>query len=243
MDASAIKAAAAATSATYRSFADATRSVLDLLERHMPEAVLFLAHLDRGQFIHRIVDARNGGGIGLRSNLAIPLGDAFCSHMAEDRAPRVCNDVGRHPIYSTLPMQERVGARGYLGVPLELSDGTRVGSLAALRHSNEPFTIADEQLFSMLARVLASELERESNERDLRRFNDMLRDQARGMGAIGRVARRSGRLRRRPRSGLRGRLRGRRCSSRLPARACRPRLRLDRDGGRRHRAGDDPAAR
>ena len=40
----------------------------------------------------------------------------------------------------------------------------------------------------MLARVLASELERESNERDLRRFNDMLRDQARGMGAVGRVA-------------------------------------------------------
>ena len=43
MDASAIKAAAAATSATYRSFADATRSVLDLLERAMPDAVLYLA--------------------------------------------------------------------------------------------------------------------------------------------------------------------------------------------------------
>ena len=155
----------------------------------MPDAVLFLAHLDRGQFIHRIVDARNGRGIGLRSNLAIPLGDAFCSHMAEDRAPRLCNAVGAHPIYGALPMQERVGARAYLGVPLELSDGTRVGSLAALRHSVDPFTDADEQLFSMLARVLASELERESNERDLRRFNDMLRDQARGMGAIGRVAR------------------------------------------------------
>jgi diguanylate cyclase (GGDEF)-like protein len=41
----------------------------------------------------------------------------------------------------------------------------------------------------MLGRVLASELERESNERDLQRFNDMLRDQARGMGAVGRVAR------------------------------------------------------
>ncbi len=189
MDASAIQAAAAATSATYRSFADATRSVLDLLERHLPDAVLYLAHLDRGQFIHRIVDTRNGTGVGLRSNLAIPLGDAFCSHMAEDRAPRVCNDVNRDPVYASLPMQERVGARAYLGVPLELSDGTRVGSLAALRHSVEPFTDADEQLFLMLARVLASELERESNERDLRRFNDMLRDQARGMGAIGRVAR------------------------------------------------------
>src|ERR687896_12690 len=188
VDASAIKAAAAATSATYRSFADATRSVLDMLERHLPDAVLYLAHLDRGQFIHRIVDARNGTGIGLRSNLAIPLGDAFCAHMAEDRAPRLCNDVGRHPLYGTLPMQERVGARAYLGVPLELSDGTRVGSLAALRHSVASFTAADEQLFLMLARVLSSELERESNERDLRRFNDMLRDQARGMGAVGRVA-------------------------------------------------------
>ena len=189
MDASAIQAAAAATSTTYRSFADATRSVLDLLDRHLPDAVHYLAHLDRGQFIHRIVDARNGTGVGLRSNLAVPLGDAFCSHMAEDRAPRLCNDVPRHPIYAGLAMQERVGARAYLGVPLELSDGTRVGSLAALRHSVEPFTEDDEQLFLMLARVLASELERESNERDLRRFNDMLRDQARGMGAIGRVAR------------------------------------------------------
>ena len=189
VDASAIQAATAATSATYRSFADATRSVLDLLERHLPDAVLFLAHLDRAQFIHRIVDARNGGGVGLRSNLATPLGDAFCSHMAEDRAPRLCNAVGRNDVYRDLPMQEQVGASAYLGVPLELSDGTRVGSLAALRHSVTGFTEADEQLFMMLARVLASELERESNERDLRRFNDMLRDQARGMGAVGRVAR------------------------------------------------------
>ena len=85
-------------------------------------------------------------------------------------------------------MQQRVAARSYLGVPLELSDGTRVGSLAALSRRRNAYTAADEQLFVMLARVLASELERESNARDLRRFNDMLRDQAKGMGAIGRVA-------------------------------------------------------
>ena len=75
-----------------------------------------------------------------------------------------------------------------MGVPLELSDGTRVGSLAALSRRRNAYSAADEQLFIMLARVLASELERESNARDLRRFNDMLRDQAKGMGAIGRVA-------------------------------------------------------
>ena len=182
MDTSAITAAAKASSASYRSFADATRAVLDLIERHMPDATLFLAHLDRGQFIHRVVDARKGGEFGLRSNLATPLGDAFCSHMAEDRAPRVCDDLGRHPVYKGLAMQQRMEAASYLGVPLELSDGTRVGSLAALSREFCAFEPADEQLFTMLARVLASELERESNERDLRRFNEMLRDQARGMG-------------------------------------------------------------
>ena len=186
---SAIKAAAAASSATYRSFADATRSVLDLLEHHMPSAILYLAHLDRGQFTHRIVDARSGTALGLRSNLAIPLGDAFCAHMAEDRGPRLCNDVPADPVYGTLAMQQRVAAGSDLGVPLELSDGTRVGSLAALHAERDAFGPADEQLFTMLARVLSAELERESNERDLRRFNDLLRDQARGMGAVGRVAR------------------------------------------------------
>src|SRR4051795_7366692 len=124
MDTSAISAAAKASSATYRSFADATDAVLDLLERHMPEATLFLAHLDRGQFIHRVVDSRKGGEFGLRSNLATPLGDAFCSHMAENRAPRLCNDLRKDGVYSRLPMQQRMAARSYLGVPLELSDGT-----------------------------------------------------------------------------------------------------------------------
>src|SRR3954469_8359991 len=188
MDVSAIQAAAAATTATYRSFADATRSVLDLLERHNPGCAVYMAHLDSGQLIHRIVDVRGGGDFSLRSNQALPLGDAFCSHMADGRGPRLCGEIGRDEVYARLGMQQRVSARSYVGVPLERSDGTRVGSLAALSRSRNAYTAADEQLFVMLARVLASELERESNARDLRRFNEMLRDQAKGMGAIGRVA-------------------------------------------------------
>src|ERR1700748_1964267 len=106
VEVSAIEAAAAATSATYRSFADATRSVLDLLERHMPDSSVFMAHLDRSQFIPRIVDSRRGPDFGLRSNQAQPLGDAFCSHMAEDSGPRRTGDVGDEPAYRKLPMQQ-----------------------------------------------------------------------------------------------------------------------------------------
>jgi GAF domain-containing protein len=186
MDVGAISAAAA-PSVAYRSFADATRSVLDLLERLMPGTAIYLAHLDRTHAVHRLVDARGGAALGLHSNLATPLADSYDLAMAEERAPRLCNDLGAHPVYAEVGMQRRAGAGSYLGVPLELSDGSRVGALAALSQQAARFRPDDEQLFTMLTRVLAHELERESTERDLKRLNDSLRDHARGMGAIGRV--------------------------------------------------------
>ncbi len=189
MDGGAIKAAAAASAASYRSFADATRSVLDLLERLMPSCALYLSHLDRAHDVHRIVDTRGGTSLGLRSNLATPLGESFDIAMAEERAPRLCNDVSADSVYAEVGLQRRAGAGSYLGVPLELSDGARVGALCALSEQAARFRPDDEQLFTMLARVLAYELERESNERDVRRLNDSLRDHARGMGAVGRVVR------------------------------------------------------
>ena len=107
MDVGAIKAAAVASAASYRSFADATRSVLDLLERLMPGCALYLSHLDRSHDVHRIVDTRGGSALGLRSNLATPLADSFDLPMAEDRAPRLCNDVRRDAVYAGVGMQRR----------------------------------------------------------------------------------------------------------------------------------------
>jgi diguanylate cyclase (GGDEF)-like protein len=189
VDVGSIQAAAAASAASYRSFADATRSVLDLLERLMPGCALYLSHLDRAHAVHRVVDMRGGAELGLRANLATPLVDSFDLAMTEERGARLCNDIDADPVYSAVGMQGRVAAGSYLAVPLELSDGARVGALAALSAQAGRFGPDDEQLFTMLARVLAYELERESNERDLRRLNDSLRDHARGMGAIGRVVR------------------------------------------------------
>jgi len=189
MDQGALKAAAAASSAQYRSFAEATRAVLDLLAAQLPDAAVFLAHLDRSHDIHRVVDARNARGFGLRANLAVPLSQSYCLHMADERAPKLCNDTAAHPVYGVLAAQRRLAAASYLGVPVELSDGQRVGSLAALSRLPGVFDDDQQQLFSMLARVLAYELERETNERDLRNLNDSIRAQARGLAAVARAAR------------------------------------------------------
>jgi diguanylate cyclase (GGDEF)-like protein len=188
VDASALSSVAAASGTSYRSFADATRSMLELLARLLPETTVFLAHLDRTHNVHRVVDVRGDGALELTPNQTTPLRDSLCGHMVEG-APRLCNDVVDHPVYGGLGMQRRLGAGSYLGVPLELSDGVRVGSLAAISPQGGRFRPDDEQILLLVARVLGSELERESNARDVQRLNGSLRDHARGMGAIGRVAR------------------------------------------------------
>ena len=221
MDAGAIETASAATTASYRSFADATGSVLDLLERHLPDTTLLLSHLDRGHNVHRIVDARGGGGFGLQANQATPLRESFCGQMADDLAPRRCDDIGAHPVYRRVDAHHQHAAGSYLGVPLELSDRSRVGSLAALSRSPGRFREEDEQLFAVLARVLSSELERESSTRDLRRMSESLRDHARGLAALGRVTRGVERIARRAARGLPRGLRGRGRARGLPARAVR----------------------
>ncbi len=189
MESGAIQAAADLSASQFRSFADATRSVLDLLATQMPGAAVYLSHLDRTHDVHRIVDTRNGGEFGLRSNLALPLADSFDVHMADDRAPRLSNDVASDPVFGRVAAQGCFDAGSYLGMPLELSDGSRVGVLGAMARDREAFRTDHEQLFVMLARVLAYELERETKERDVRRLNDSLRAQARGMAAVSRAAR------------------------------------------------------
>jgi diguanylate cyclase (GGDEF)-like protein len=189
VDPQALQAAAAASATRYASFAEATGAVLDLLERSLPSAAVFLAHLDRAQDLHRIVDSRRGAPFGLRSNLAVPLDRSFCVHMADGHAPRFCNDVDGHPLYGRVEAVARAGVGAYLGVPVELPDGLRVGSLAAYCRGTGSFTDEDQRLFEMLARLLATELERETSKRDRGRLDDSLRGQARGLGALNRLAR------------------------------------------------------
>ena len=187
IDASAINTAAAASAAPYRSFADATRSVLDLLERLMPGCALYLSHLDRTHSVHRIVDTRGGGALGLRATF--DAARRLLRHREATSARRGSPTTPQRPGLRRRPDAAPRRPGSYLGVPLELTDGSRVGALAALCELTDRFRAEDEQLFTMLARVsvLGFEFERETNERDLQRLNDSLREHARGMGAVGRV--------------------------------------------------------
>ena len=160
-------------------------------------------------------------------------------------ARRACATTSaRDPVYGASAMQRRAGAGSYLGVPLELSDGARVGALAALRAQARPLparrraALHDARARARLrarARVQrarpapAQRLAARPRARDGRASAAWSRVLAGGEDAPPR------RLPRRVRDGGR--------AGRVPARAVGPRVRLDGDERRRDGAGDDPAAR
>ena len=138
--------------------------------------------------MHRIVDTRAGETFGLQANQATPLRDSYCGRMAED--------MGAAPLSTTSPptrpTRRSTSSSSSAPSPTSASrsscrTASRVGSLAALSRTPARFTDADEQLFAVLARVLSSELERESSTRDLQRMSETLREHARGLAALGRV--------------------------------------------------------
>ena len=186
MDVGAIQAASVATTASYRSFADATRSVLDLLEAHLPDATLFLSHLDRSHTSTasstRAPASRSACRPTRRRRCATPTAGGWPRTWARAAATTYA------PTRSTRASSCSSSSApcSYLGVPLELSDGSRVGSLAALSRTPSRFTDADEQLFGVLARVLSPSSSARARARPPR-MTETLREHARGLAALGRV--------------------------------------------------------
>ena len=88
--------------------------------------------------VHRIVDTRNGKPFALRANVTMPLSDAFCSYMVNNEAPQLENNVAKSPVYSRLSVAQIHSIKSYLGVPVEISGGTRLAALAAYS-ARKPF--------------------------------------------------------------------------------------------------------
>jgi diguanylate cyclase (GGDEF)-like protein len=97
--------------------------------------------------------------------------------MTSDRAPRLSGSVADDPVYGAIDIQRQRGIRSYVGVPLELSDGTRIGALSALSGEPDRFEDSDLEFMAVLGRMLAYEWERVKRELELRRLKDEARGQ------------------------------------------------------------------
>jgi diguanylate cyclase (GGDEF)-like protein len=163
---------------TFQSFSEAAGAVLELLERELPAGKLVLGELNYRDGEYRVIDTRGNSVEGFERGLKMALPQSFCAHMAEDRAPRFAADAAEDPVYGKLGLRECLSIRSYIGVPLEISDGTRVASLCAVAGEPGQYDQSHLELLTVCGRLLAYEWERVRRELELRRLADRTRDRA-----------------------------------------------------------------
>ncbi|MFY9469142.1 MAG: sensor domain-containing diguanylate cyclase [Solirubrobacterales bacterium] len=151
------------TARSFFDFTDATAAVLDLLEKQLPDCVVFVAYHDRQAQLTRIVDFRGDADFGIDNGQTMPLrGGAADGGAQPDLTAAILANTGAHDV------------RSFVGIPLELHDGSHFGALCAVSSRLERFDRKDVELLNVLGRVIVHELDRELKHRDLQQRHDDL---------------------------------------------------------------------
>jgi diguanylate cyclase (GGDEF)-like protein len=109
--------------------------------------------------------------------VAIPLDASFAVLVAtEQRA--IFSGSAAQPVFGSLDVRDTLVNGSYVGVPLQLSDTTAIGSLCAVARPTRRYTEQDLQLLTVMARLLAHEVESDRKQRELRQQAEEYREHA-----------------------------------------------------------------
>ena len=117
--------------------------------------------------------------------------DTFCDAVLENLTPLIVRDADADPRWSQLLGKKIVGTRSYISVPIVLSDGRVFGTLCA--HDRRVLDLGQAEVDAMriLARIIASQIERdealrekEETARDLARQNEELNSALQQLDAL-----------------------------------------------------------
>ena len=98
----------------------------------------------------------DGETLAIRPGRVIPLADTYCDRMLNGRIGNLVADASTEP-----ELHSVAGPAAYVGVPLELHDGSVFGTLCAASGAPRPdLGERDVRFMRVLARVLAAELDR-----------------------------------------------------------------------------------
>jgi signal transduction histidine kinase len=104
-------------------------------------------------------------------------GTTFCHFAIESEGPLVINDTVADPVYRQVPTVTSLGVRAYLGIPMQLSSGERIGSFCAIDFQPRNWSALDVEVMSELAASTLREIElrmtAEEAERDRRRMGEL----------------------------------------------------------------------
>jgi signal transduction histidine kinase len=139
-------------------FEEATQTVAHFLE--VPICLVGIIDRDRQIFKSAVGLSRTGLMNDLASSRQIPRQESFCTHVVDSQQTLVLHHASAHPAFANSLLVQRYGIQAYLGVPLILSTGYCMGTLAIMEPSPRDFNHKEVEFLELTARWICSEFER-----------------------------------------------------------------------------------
>jgi GAF domain-containing protein len=133
----------------------------------------YVAQFANGEQVYRAT-AGESESFEIRQDEGYPLDGSYCKRMVMGAIPNTVTDSAANEQTRDLAITKLGEIGAYIGVPITFSDGSVYGTVCAVSHeAHEELSNRDVLVLKAVAKLMASELERES----LRGENDKLRAQ------------------------------------------------------------------
>ena len=121
--------------------------------------IAWIAEFRDGKKVFRVIDG-DARSFGFCEGDTMALDRSYCQRVAQGTIPNVIGDTSAEPGVRDLEVTARAGIGSYIGVPIELVDGTLYGTLCVASHQPSGELAAREADFLRgVARRVAHELE------------------------------------------------------------------------------------
>jgi diguanylate cyclase len=153
------------------------RPFLELLEEVTGLESTYLTRIDRAEGLQHILFARNTRAqkFEIPEGLAVPWEDTLCKRALDEQRPYSDDVAG---CWGDSQAAKALGIRTYLSEPIRVGEGQLYGTLCGASGSSISVSIEARRMLSMLARIIARQLERDFLMEKLERENLSLSQQA-----------------------------------------------------------------
>ena len=159
---------------------DAVNRTMALAREVLGMDVAFVSRFTRDRMLFHALEG-DADSFGWHEGGGVPLEGTFCKRVVDGQLPSVVPDAKNDERVNGLEVTHEADIGSYVGLPLRFSDGRVYGTLCCLSHTSEPqLGERDARFLSVLARLVAEQLEREEVEAEKRR----LEVRATGVGAL-----------------------------------------------------------
>lgn len=152
-----------------------TRPILALLNQLTGMESTYLTSIDLGRHTQKVLYSQNTSELQIPESLEVDWDDTLCKRALEEGTPYT-NDVPER--WGDSAAAKALGLKTYLSQPVRTLDGSLYGTICAASRSEVSLVHANLAILSLIANIIAQQVDRERILNNLREHNAQLLSQA-----------------------------------------------------------------